>query len=1281
MKTTKQASENFLQTIAKAPKQNQTLIPDINGQYSLIQKSKTMNTKINRSILLTGIQKAGKLLLVTAMLIIAGIQEGKGQWNFLPPNSGRTNAIIAKIGIGNFPAPTTNIQAKLHINQFLLAPDAATDGFLFRTDGNSGQDTKWQLFSGASATAQIEKFNLNNPANTNDISLNVVQNGRMLVSTNGFNRMIIDNGSGLNSGRIAIGNALAPGFVPQARLHLHQLSTLFQNNQTYIRFTNNFSGNTNNDGFAIGNNFFLFGPQNNVELLQFESAPLSIFLPNTLNVMTNFFHIQNGNGFTGINNPSPLRQLDVNGYIRAQQLTPLGSHAGLVTHFTDNTFQSLLFTGNPNDVLLGNGTWGSPPGSGLNVCVPSPPVNNVVKLSAPNTFCGTNITDLPGGLVGVNNVTPNDALDVGAGSVDVNSPLQSYKINNMPVLWHKGFDDNIFVGVGAGQNHSVSNASNTAVGKNAGFFLKGFPTDLGNTLIGFEAGYNCGNGSPCNDAVYIGYRAGYNCPSGDGVFIGSESGFNFNGTQGHGNVCVGRRSGFSLAGSSKDNTFVGNFSGLNNTTGDVNCFFGISCGNFNTTGNYNNFFGALCGSGNGPFNDNNFFGTGTASLIKGNRNVVMGNGSALGSLTGGLNDNNVIIGHSSMTLATAGNSNVVMGELSGNTFLSGDGNTMLGSGVGVNFQSGNENVFIGQYSGATNAASSLTNAVAIGAGARVTNSHHMILGNNNINVGIGLSNDPLGPQNKLEINTGIVNTSGLRFRQLTSTAPAQANPGSGVLSVDPNGDVIYVNVPAGGGIGNLCSAPSNPIPGNYEIPLGTNRFFFSGQGLLNNTLRQDNVNIGYLCPQLPPPARLNVLNQQPVVLNPDRSFAATFKNINSSTGAGYTEYAAAFGRGNHVSSNVNAVNIGGIFEANTNTLTTGPVMNNIGVVGRIGNRSVHPGLIISAVIPNFNLRYNIGGAFISDTTGINGSAWIDVTHYGVYARAANSNLYNFGVYAEADSPVNPSGQQNAIAIYGKVNGSANGMFAGYFDGDVNVNGVLTTPSDLMLKNNIDTIPDPLSKILQLKPRQFHYKTSQYPQLSLPSGLQFGLIAQETQSVLPEIIKNAIHPGVIDNNGNLLIPPLTYSTIEYQDLIPILIASIQKLHAKISIQDSLINQLSNSIYQCCNNNSKINSSLNHHDSLSGNAQEIMLSDLDFIVLEQNVPNPFAEKTTIRYSIPDNVKNATICFKTLDGKTIRTVQIRPGKGELIVFGYNLSSGTYYYSLNVNGTTHFTRKMIKD
>lgn len=323
-----------------------------------------MKTTIKTSEMLTGIKAACKIVLVAGTLHTASIQEGKGQngMDHVVPASGLgldrlrvigpNNSVLNSKGIGVYHA-NIPVAYAIEVNtNFTHFPANQTTpyqrGEVFRTDCPTNQNTFWRMFRGG-----VEMFNVNNNTGSDDITLNVVQNGRMLFSTNGVNRMIIDNGGGVNSGRIAMGNNLPAGFLPQARLHLHQTSGFFQPNQTYIRFTNNFSGNTNTDGFAIGNNFFLFNPNNNVELLQFEQAPLSIFLPDGANIMTNYFHIQNGNGFTGINNPNPLRQLDVNGYIRTQQLAPLGTHAGLVTHFTDNTFQSLLFTGNPQRCIAG----------------------------------------------------------------------------------------------------------------------------------------------------------------------------------------------------------------------------------------------------------------------------------------------------------------------------------------------------------------------------------------------------------------------------------------------------------------------------------------------------------------------------------------------------------------------------------------------------------------------------------------------------------------------------------------------------------------------------------------------------------------------------------------------------------------------------------------------------------------------------------------------------------------------------------------------------------------
>jgi hypothetical protein len=162
-----------------------------------------MKTKINMERMLKS-RAEGLIMLAAATLLAMNVQEGKGQFSTNPPffNYGFTNPLsIQKIGIGAFPT-NPGVQAKLHVNQFLLAPNAATDGFLFRTDGNNSQNTKWQLFSGTSATAQIEKFNLNNPANTDDISLNVVQNGNLIFSTHNQPRMRIDSNGVLSIERM-----------------------------------------------------------------------------------------------------------------------------------------------------------------------------------------------------------------------------------------------------------------------------------------------------------------------------------------------------------------------------------------------------------------------------------------------------------------------------------------------------------------------------------------------------------------------------------------------------------------------------------------------------------------------------------------------------------------------------------------------------------------------------------------------------------------------------------------------------------------------------------------------------------------------------------------------------------------------------------------------------------------------------------------------------------------------------------------------------------------------
>jgi len=81
------------------------------------------------------------------------------------------------------------------------------------------------------------------------------------------------------------------------------------------------------------------------------------------------------------------------------------------------------------------------------------------------------------------------------------------------------------------------------------------------------------------------------------------------------------------------------------------------------------------------------------------------------------------------------------------------------------------------------------------------------------------------------------------------------------------------------------------------------------------------------------------------------------------------------------------------------------------------------------------------------------------------------------------------------------------------------------------------------------------------------------------------------------------------------------------------------------------------------------------------LEQNVPNPFAEQTTINYFLPDNISKAQILFYNAQGKLIQSVDLNErGKGQLNVFASDLSNGIYTYTLVADGKIFETKKMLK-
>jgi hypothetical protein len=92
--------------------------------------------------------------------------------------------------------------------------------------------------------------------------------------------------------------------------------------------------------------------------------------------------------------------------------------------------------------------------------------------------------------------------------------------------------------------------------------------------------------------------------------------------------------------------------------------------------------------------------------------------------------------------------------------------------------------------------------------------------------------------------------------------------------------------------------------------------------------------------------------------------------------------------------------------------------------------------------------------------------------------------------------------------------------------------------------------------------------------------------------------------------------------------------------------------------------------------------VILNNREAIILDQNVPNPFAEQTVINFTIPTSVKKAQIHFYDGMGKLLQTVEITErGQGSITVFGVDLSSGIYTYNLVADGQIVATKKMMRE
>jgi hypothetical protein len=328
--------------------------------------------------------------------------------------------------------------------------------------------------------------------------------------------------------------------------------------------------------------------------------------------------------------------------------------------------------------------------------------------------------------------------------------------------------------------------------------------------------------------------------------------------------------------------------------------------------------------------------------------------------------------------------------------------------------------------------------------------------------------------------------------------------------------------------------------------------------------------------------------------------------------------------------------------------------------------------------------------FPSDTfaVAVTGRTYTDDIYgrtIGVFGYSSGgTNDKHFGTIGSIQSTNKGAGVYGTCTS-GYMGTAASGTYAGYFNGPVYTNGTLTAQeilnlSDINLKENIivlgkdkDNTESALENIMDMNVIKYNFKKPVIDEEEIKDDDSFyndeemrkvanlalekyaedmsrqkhyGLSAQELREIYPDLVREG-------QDG--------YLGINYIELVPILIRSIQELNEKI---EQLNAQKGDAEYKTRSINDE-NADLNA--AAAGN------------VLYQNTPNPFKEQTTIRFQLADDATNAAICIFDMSGKMLKKLPVSSGMTCVSINGWELGEGMFLYTLIVNGREIDTKRMI--
>ncbi|HEQ98293.1 MAG TPA: tail fiber domain-containing protein [candidate division Zixibacteria bacterium] len=117
----------------------------------------------------------------------------------------------------------------------------------------------------------------------------------------------------------------------------------------------------------------------------------------------------------------------------------------------------------------------------------------------------------------------------------------------------------------------------------------------------------------------------------------------------------------------------------------------------------------------------------------------------------------------------------------------------------------------------------------------------------------------------------------------------------------------------------------------------------------------------------------------------------------------------------------------------------------------------------------------------------------------------------------------------------------------YVVGDITATGAITELSSLKYKTNINQMSDALQKVKDLRGVNFSWRAADYPEMKFPESQQVGLIAEEVEKIVPELVHS-------DDNGEM--------SVDYSKLTAVLIEAIKEQQQQIEVLSKRVEELEN-----------------------------------------------------------------------------------------------------------------------